>query len=193
MHALSVQYYEVVQVYRVELRLNEIERCLFVPMKLIDFNSDALVTRFRLTLAAAALNGDVRQKLSTDPDVVEATVHTGAVTSSAPAGDSRCADLAAELQEVERDITQMQSAFEHAGGKNKVALAVPLQALRDQRTALRGQARALGCSLPGQIPVLAATGLNGIPRPQILWNPNQFAHAQLITGTQPGPLTGATV
>src|SRR5262249_54038873 len=55
MHALSVQYFEVVQAFRTTTMLERAERCLFVPVKLMDFSDSALVDRWRLTLADAAL------------------------------------------------------------------------------------------------------------------------------------------
>ena len=55
MHALSVSYYEVVQIYRVSVQLADIDRCLFVPFLVIDFTDANIVRRFRLVLAAAAL------------------------------------------------------------------------------------------------------------------------------------------
>jgi hypothetical protein len=41
MHALTVQYYEVVQVYVVS-ELHRVERCLFVPMELLQFDEDLI-------------------------------------------------------------------------------------------------------------------------------------------------------
>ena len=65
MHALTVQYFEVIEVYRVATGLHEAERCLFVPMKLIDFD-ERVITRFQGALAAAALNRRVFELLTTD-------------------------------------------------------------------------------------------------------------------------------
>ena len=39
MHALTVQYYEVVELFRVNIALSEAEQCLFVPMKLLNFTN----------------------------------------------------------------------------------------------------------------------------------------------------------
>lgn len=71
MHALTVQYYEVVEVYRVRVALSEVERCLFVPMKLADF-SDAVIERFQGALAGAALDRRTRDLL-TDYGMVRLT------------------------------------------------------------------------------------------------------------------------
>ena len=70
MHALTVQYYEVVQVQRTTLTLQNAERCLFVPIEPLDFSDPALVRRFRGALAEAALLPSVRQALVAHPDEV---------------------------------------------------------------------------------------------------------------------------
>ena len=69
MHALTVQYFEVVEIYRVLVDLHRVERCLFVPMKLIDF-TDALIQRYRGALAEAALDRRARELLTTEYGVV---------------------------------------------------------------------------------------------------------------------------
>ena len=51
MHALTVQYYEVVQAFRVTTQLAHAERCLFVPLKLLDFADAKVVERWREVLA----------------------------------------------------------------------------------------------------------------------------------------------
>lgn len=71
MHALSIQYYEVVQIYRVSVALQRVERCLFLPMQLVDFHNLDLVRRFHGTLAAAAIDNDARTMLTTDFDTVQ--------------------------------------------------------------------------------------------------------------------------
>ena len=62
MHALSIQYYEVVQLYQTIVRLEKCERCLFIPMKAITFNEQA-ITRFRSILFDAALNSRIQELL----------------------------------------------------------------------------------------------------------------------------------
>lgn len=63
MHALTVQYFEVVQAYRVVTRLVEAVRVLYVPVEPIVFTAD-LVSRFRSRLVAAALDPDVARNLA---------------------------------------------------------------------------------------------------------------------------------
>ncbi|GFN30044.1 hypothetical protein [Paenibacillus xylaniclasticus] len=63
MHALTIQYYEVVQVYRVETAIVKADKVVFIPIELIDFNKDALVRRFRSILSRAALTYSIREAL----------------------------------------------------------------------------------------------------------------------------------
>ena len=75
MHAITVQYYEVVQVYRTVIGLHRFEPCLYVPMKLVDFTGittggvsagDAVVRRYRAALQAAALDAHTAALLAPD-------------------------------------------------------------------------------------------------------------------------------
>jgi hypothetical protein len=68
MHALTVQYYEVVQLYRTVVELSKVERCLFVPMKLINFSKPRIVDRFRNVIATHGLRADVRALLLAEPE-----------------------------------------------------------------------------------------------------------------------------
>ncbi|WP_176049196.1 hypothetical protein [Paraburkholderia kururiensis] len=63
MHALTVQYYEVVQVYRVEVAIVKADRVVFIPFQLVDFNNDDMVRRFQNVLARAALTYGIREAL----------------------------------------------------------------------------------------------------------------------------------
>ncbi|MDP9350271.1 MAG: hypothetical protein M3P51_01830 [Chloroflexota bacterium] len=68
MHALSIEYFEVVQLYRVAVELARVTRCLFIPMKLINFNDTAVINRFRAAIAAAGLNNQVRALIRAEPN-----------------------------------------------------------------------------------------------------------------------------
>jgi hypothetical protein len=68
MHALTVQYYEVVQIYRVVVELSKITRCLFVPMRQLDFSGPKTAMRFRYILAKAALIPGVRALAIAEPE-----------------------------------------------------------------------------------------------------------------------------
>ncbi|MER7842508.1 hypothetical protein ABTZ03_00980 [Kitasatospora sp. NPDC096077] len=53
MHAMSVQYYEVVQVYNVTTKPTKLERCLFIPLQELNFNYASL-QRYKEVLASVA-------------------------------------------------------------------------------------------------------------------------------------------
>ena len=45
-HALTIQYYEVLQIYRTKAALSRVDKVVFIPVKLMDFKSDDLIRRF---------------------------------------------------------------------------------------------------------------------------------------------------
>ncbi|MCW8418182.1 hypothetical protein OQJ18_06890 [Fluoribacter dumoffii] len=65
MHALTIQYYEVIEIYRVNVQLQQVERCLFVPMKLIQFDEET-IKRYQGVLANAALSQRAKELLTRD-------------------------------------------------------------------------------------------------------------------------------
>ncbi len=70
MHALTIHYYEVVQVYRVEVAIVKADKVVFIPVQLVDWNDDAMVRRFQGVLARAALTYPIREALL-NLDVIE--------------------------------------------------------------------------------------------------------------------------
>ena len=76
MHALTVQYYEVVQIFRMTAQLHSFEPCLFIPMQPVDFlapGTDSalppgvqVLRRYRAALQAAALDSQLRTALDAD-------------------------------------------------------------------------------------------------------------------------------
>lgn len=76
MHALTIQYYEVVQVYQVETQLHKAVRCLFIPVEMLDFRGENgldIVERFRGILLNGALSRSIRNILIDDSTTVEVT------------------------------------------------------------------------------------------------------------------------
>jgi hypothetical protein len=61
MHALSVHYYEVVQIFRVEITPEKAEPVLFVPFEPLDFTDRSLVLKHRQALREAALDRTTRR------------------------------------------------------------------------------------------------------------------------------------
>jgi hypothetical protein len=109
MHALNVQYYEVVQAFRVTTTLQRAERVLFVPLKMVDFGDALTLERWRAVLADVALSDDIRRQLTTEFGVVEIApnlprlrigdaVLTSALTNSSVLNGSRAAAAAGGLR-----------------------------------------------------------------------------------------------
>ncbi|MBX9774839.1 MAG: hypothetical protein K2Y71_10560 [Xanthobacteraceae bacterium] len=71
MHALTVQYYEVVQIYRVVAEVQTAERVLFLPIALADFSSDDMIEAYRGALARAALTARARDLLLDPTKMIE--------------------------------------------------------------------------------------------------------------------------
>lgn len=63
MHALTIHYYEVVQVYRVEVAVVKADKVVFIPVQLVDFQNDGMIRRFQGVLARAALTFQIREAL----------------------------------------------------------------------------------------------------------------------------------
>lgn len=74
MHALTIQYFEVVQIYRVVVDLARKSRCLFVPMKPINFDA-AVFQRYRAAIAEAGLIPTVRALRDVRPGQVEVVMN----------------------------------------------------------------------------------------------------------------------
>lgn len=70
MHALSIEYFEVVQLYRVTVDLTRVSAALFVPMKLIDFNKPGIVARYKRVLAGLGLTPQIRALNFAEPDTL---------------------------------------------------------------------------------------------------------------------------
>lgn len=119
MHALTIQYFEVIQVYAVETAIRSVERALFVPVGLIDFKDDAVRDRFRGSLLGAALNRRAAQLLADE-------VASVALDSPTPSADiarivgvsTRVGDLAkprTPSPDVLKAVTSLNAALGLAG------------------------------------------------------------------------------
>jgi len=69
MHALSVHYYEVVQIFRAEIAPEDAKPVLFVPFEPLDFSNRTSILKHRNALKRAALDGTTRHLL----DVIAAS------------------------------------------------------------------------------------------------------------------------
>ena len=58
-----MQYYEVVQTWETRTVLDRIERCIFIPMRLLNFRDEQILRRYAGVLAGAALDRETRDLL----------------------------------------------------------------------------------------------------------------------------------
>lgn len=94
MHALSVLYFEVVQVYRLLTEVASIEPLLYLPVRPLNFDNPGLVERYRGVLAEVALNVQARNallgiapppaKTQESPNGMAKLLLSGLVSASAP-------------------------------------------------------------------------------------------------------------
>jgi hypothetical protein len=63
-HALTTQYFEVLETYDLETRIVDAQRCLFIPMALFDFSDPRVLHRFRHILERVAHSDEVRKDLA---------------------------------------------------------------------------------------------------------------------------------
>lgn len=56
MHALTIQYFEVVQLFKEETFVKAIDPCIFIPFKNITTWNDALIEKYKSSLISSALN-----------------------------------------------------------------------------------------------------------------------------------------
>jgi hypothetical protein len=70
MHALTIQYYEVVQIYKTKVSVAKVDKVVFIPVKLIDFDNDDIIHRFRFVLAMASPTAAIQQAIQ-NLDVLE--------------------------------------------------------------------------------------------------------------------------
>lgn len=74
MHTLNILYFEVVQLYRVQVKLKKAERVLFVPMKVLDFKNYITVKKYLPILKKAAFDKNIAYLLSNINTHVSLTV-----------------------------------------------------------------------------------------------------------------------
>ena len=99
MHALTVQYYEVVQLYKTVVELGRVTRCLFLPMKVLDFSNPLVLKNFSNVLSAASLIPEVRAGLAgLDTALTLVTLVASADASSALENARIDSELALVLQ-----------------------------------------------------------------------------------------------
>jgi hypothetical protein len=168
MHALTVQYYEVVQAFRVTTQLERAERCLFVPLKLLDFRDVATIDRLRPLLAQAALTPAAFRQLTSEYGVVEVIPQTPRIFAGSVLGNvgivstvlGRRVDI---LREAAAGAVGTAAAGATAGGSTAAtggtAAAEPTAATVTERVRLRDVAFEQGPATSA-IAMVAAKGFD---------------------------------
>jgi hypothetical protein len=129
-HALTVQYYEVPQIYRTSVGLHRIEPCLFVTIKPIDFpaaaargavaSGDIVVRRCRNALLGAALDQQTRSLLDAQaPESTTVEIRPTVQRCGSSAGVGRLRELRVLLVEVTGDLAAWPRAHGELGGGHR--------------------------------------------------------------------------
>jgi outer membrane protein OmpA-like peptidoglycan-associated protein len=93
MHALTMYYFEVIQVYRTQVKPHRVEPVLFLPFDVLDFRDDSVVIRFRTALLNAALNSRDRALINQASGVVRAITDLGPRQEIEIAGGAQLRDV----------------------------------------------------------------------------------------------------
>jgi hypothetical protein len=121
MHTLNLQYYEVVQAYRVTTRLERAERCIFVPLRPLDFSDEATIERWRSVLLRVARSPAVALQLQRFGTVLVKSVYTPTRLWSAFARAERIARSDALVQTIAASAKDGSSAEGMAAAVSKAA------------------------------------------------------------------------
>ena len=70
MHALTIQYYEVVQIYKTRVSVAKVDKVVFIPIKIVDFQDETTVRRFKNVLIRASPTQAIRDAIQ-NLDVLE--------------------------------------------------------------------------------------------------------------------------
>jgi hypothetical protein len=151
MHALTIEYFEVVQLYRTIVQLSKAERCIFIPMKLLDFRDPKVIDRYRTALLGAALSPVVREALELPASTIrvkDPAVQTPELQAGEVAPDA--VDELAQDKWLAQDISAARIA---TGGQIRV--------MADGRLALPGDAMLSDVGLIGQAAAATDDGAPG--------------------------------
>ncbi|KAL8724469.1 MAG: hypothetical protein Q9181_006811 [Wetmoreana brouardii] len=80
MHALTVQHYEVIQVYKTKVSVAKVDKIIFIPIKLTDFFDDSLIGRHRNVLRIASPTNAIREAIR-DIDILNLEPNSGTIFS----------------------------------------------------------------------------------------------------------------
>lgn len=117
MHALTIQYWQVVQAFTTEVKLDRYKRCVFIPMDIINFNDEVIINRFKSVLFASARTNYIKEMLSYLDNFVRVSFLTPPLSGfvdipnvgEATAGEIRAAKITAAKMNAE-EARQQRSA-----------------------------------------------------------------------------------
>jgi hypothetical protein len=176
MHALTVQYYEVLQLYRTETSVVRADRVVFIPFRLVDFNKDDLLLRFRRALIGAALNSSIVDAL-TNYDTLEL----------APDTDVHFPNLGGAIKDVLANPGLFKAAI--GGGRIGIMTGPPISGSSTRRAIDAASIDAPPGDAPATVPVTTApVTLTGVSSNAVqrriatgLWS-NQFVRLANVLG-----------
>lgn len=74
MHALTIQYWQVVQSYTTELKVDRYKRCIFIPMDIINFEDERIINKFKSVLYATARSEYIKHLLIYKTNYVDVAI-----------------------------------------------------------------------------------------------------------------------
>ncbi len=204
-HALSVQYFEVVETYAIKTRVVDAERCLFVPMAPFDFSDPRVLHRHRDLLRHLAHTAELAALLDAVQPVDDSVLLEFPADAGADLRDLREAlaenagrdmssidgflyGLQLELRDRAPRLTipgargESASALRLPAGATLVGMAAPgfdgeLDRLR-QAGALSVRLRNVSDELPPEVSRLPGEGLPVADIAEIVFSPNPLSAAQ---------------
>jgi hypothetical protein len=164
MHALTVQYYEVVQMYRTELRIEEARRLLFIPFSPLNFSDERTILRYRAALMNGVQEPYVRELLTDVSGFVQASVQLPRFGEFTPDPNDSAAEQAAARKD-----------FEIAKAKTKAKEEMEAKAIQNKGIALRYDAAAGAWDLPSDASLI-----------DLGWNGETSLIQRIVVGVESG-------
>lgn len=82
MHALTIQYWQVVQAFTTEVKVDRYKRCIFIPMDIINFNDETIISKYKSILMASARSQYIRELLSFTSNFVNVSIEARPASES---------------------------------------------------------------------------------------------------------------
>ena len=122
-HALSIHYYEVVQIYRTLVQLKKAQRVIFIPMKVFNFSDERLIDRYKSILIDNALDRLTAELLANASGEILTTV-VGAIPRHHGRKRSIASDMKLREIRIERGKSSIKEIVVNIGGDRPERLAV---------------------------------------------------------------------